>query len=141
MTSEVGSTSVHGAPTKVYRAMRKDHDGKPRCGSTGNLLGVRPGIDITPDQNGLVVAGIGGLSVTPDDPARLPLHVRPPRLGGKGNLPVFEISREHLGDVVAYRADPERPSKHGFVEPTRPMPLDRYQTALAATRQSWEELA
>ena len=82
------------------------------------MLGVRPGVDIPVDYTGLVASGQGGLSVTPDELARLPPHVRPARFGGKGKLPVFELSVRSLGERLAWRPDPDRPDRHGFVEPS-----------------------
>lgn len=103
--------------------MRKDEDGKPRCGAEGNLLGVRPGYDIQATNVGIVSEGAGGLSVTPDDPARLPPHVRPARLGGKGKLPVFEIPGQKLVEPLTYRPDRDRPDRHGFIEPAHSSPM------------------
>lgn len=128
-------------PATLYRAMRKDSAGKPLCGTEGNSLGVRPGVDVRANDAGLVTSGHGGLSVTPNDPARLPPHVRPTRLGGKGKLPVFGIPALGLGEELAYRSDPERPDRHGFIEPAIDMKLDEYQSALAATQNAWEEVA
>ncbi len=121
--------------------MCRDEAGLPLCGSTANMLGVRPGVDIHPDETGRVLSGQGGLSVTPDDPKLLPLHVRPPRYGGKGKLPVFELPTASLGTSLRYRPDPGRPDRHGFVEPGAPMPLGEYQAALAASRSAWKAVA
>ena len=51
-------------PTRLYRAMRKDESGHPRCGAQGNLLGARPRVDIYPDAANNVINGVGGMSVT-----------------------------------------------------------------------------
>jgi hypothetical protein len=124
-------------PARLFRAMREDDAGKPRCGTEANVLGVRPG-EIELDVQGLVAGGRGGLSVTPDDPQRLPPHVRPPKfLGGRGKLPVFELSIESLGAKLSYRPDPKRPTDHGFVEPGVQMQLADYNAALAATQSAW----
>ena len=129
------------APAKLFRAMRKDDEGKPRCGSESNMLGVRPGVDIQPNEAARVDGGQGGLSVTPDDPKLLPPHVRPTRFGGRGKLPVFELPMSSLEALLAYRPDPERPERHGFIEPGTPMHLNDFQSALAATREAWKEVA
>lgn len=50
MPLESEPTPVGAFPAKLYRAMRKDTDGQPRCGSEGNLLGVRTGVDIHPNR-------------------------------------------------------------------------------------------
>ncbi len=80
------------------------------------------------------------MSVTPDDPSRLPIHLRPIRLGGVGELPLYEIAIHALGVDLAYRADAKRPDKHGFVEPAATTQLETYQAALAATRLNWREV-
>ncbi|HWL85017.1 MAG TPA: hypothetical protein VNO21_04410 [Polyangiaceae bacterium] len=128
-------------PTTLFRAMRRNEGGKPLCGSAGSLLGVRAGIDITPDASGRVTRGHGGLSVTPNDPQKLPPHVRPPQFGGKGKLPIFQIRTSAIGLSLCYRADPGRPQQHGFIEPREPMLLNDYQSALGATQSEWKELA
>ncbi len=121
--------------------MRKDETGRPLRGAESNMLGVRPGADIHPDASSGVSGGRGGLSVTPDDPRLLPPHVRPPRFGGRGKLPVFALPMDCLGTSLAYRPDPERPERHGFVEPGELMDLGEYQAALGATQPSWREVA
>jgi hypothetical protein len=120
--------------------MRKDESGRPRCGAQGNLLGARPRVDIYPDAANNVTDGAGGMSVTPDDPAHLPPHVRPQRLGGIGKLPVFELETVRLGEKLTYRPDPERPDRHGFVEPRELMSFGEYQAALAFTQPDWKEM-
>ena len=126
-------------PSRLIRVMKKIADGKPSCGDTANTLGVRE-TDIPVDAERIVYPRTGGLSVTPDDPARLPIHVRLPRHGGRGRLPVFEIAFDALGNDLAYSPDPGRPRDHGFVEPSRAMRLTEYQTALHATRPMWMEI-
>lgn len=81
----------------------------------------------------------GGISVTPDDPARLPPHLRPLSLGGECGLPLFSIKRASLGRRLAYRPDPKRPTRHGMVEPAVSMAAGSYQDALAATSLAWTE--
>jgi hypothetical protein len=120
--------------------MRKDESGRPRCGAQGSLLGARSGRDIIPDASNLVGRGTGGMSVTPDDPKLLPPHARPERLGGLGKLPIFGLKTDRLGEALAYRADPDAPDRHGFVEPSRQMPFEDYQAALAGTQRDWCEV-
>ncbi|MSP62526.1 MAG: hypothetical protein EXR72_19780 [Myxococcales bacterium] len=60
------------------------------------MLGARVPIDIRP-QLGLVHPDKRGMSATPDDPARLPLHFRPLSLGRNGRVPVFKIALADLG--------------------------------------------
>jgi hypothetical protein len=80
------------------------------------------------------------MSVTPDDPARLPPHVRPPRHGGHGRLPIFELLSSNLGPSLMYRPDPNAPLRHGFVEPNKALAFDSYQKALYATQPNWTEV-
>ncbi len=127
-------------PTKLLRAMRKDAHSHPECGSRGNMLGVRVGVDIVPNEHGEVGAGLGGLSITPNDVKLMPPHVRPRSAGGLGNLPVFEIELTSIAGKLSYRADPKHPLSHGFVEPAHAMPVVDYQTALCTTATSWKEL-
>lgn len=105
--------TVAHAPTLLYRPMLRDDAGRPRCGDRANMLGARPVVDIPVQENGTVATGQGGMSVTPDDPAYLPPHVRPERLGGRGKLPVFVIAPSGLGSTLSYRPDPgpARPSR------------------------------
>ncbi len=118
--------------------MKQDEDGKPLCGARANELGVRPGVDITADANGQVHPATGGLSTTPDDPSLLPPHVRPPRLGGKGRLPVFVLDVECLGAKLTSRRDPKHQTRHAFIEPAASMALAALQTLLCAGRENWK---
>jgi hypothetical protein len=122
--------------------MRKNETGRPRVGSKREELGVRPGYDIPVNGDGTVTPRTGGMSITPDDPARLPPFLRPPRFGkgGFGILPVFVFDPIRLGSQLAYSADPKQAQRHGFVEPSQSMTIDAYQLALAATQIDWMEV-
>jgi hypothetical protein len=100
------------------------------------MLGARPGIDLLV-IDGMVGPGEGGISVSPDDPRRLPSFRRPPELDGTGRDPVFAIDEQDLGPDLIYRPDPRNPDGHGFIEPVRPMPFEVYQQALIATQSAW----
>jgi hypothetical protein len=102
------------------------------------MLGVRPGIDVRPDAHGQVHPG-GGMSVTPEDPKRLPLHLRPEALGGLGRLPVFHIDVGILGGCLKYVPSARKPTHHGQIEPAAPVPLATFQNELCATSGSWTE--
>ena len=81
------------------------------------------------------------MSVTPGDPKRLPPHLRPVWLGGRGMLPVFYLEVSRLGDDLGYRPDAKRPEHHGFIEPSRSMKLADYESLLASTAPRWKEIA
>lgn len=117
----------------VYRAMREDTNGGPMVGPTARTLGVRPGDDI-PVIAGRVKPGTGGMSVALDDPANLPNHRRPPRFGGTGKDPVWEITIDRLGvDLIFGQGRPT----HGLFEPAREMSIDEFQRALAVLAPMW----
>lgn len=129
----------------LFRSMRTDPHGLPLVAPSARGLGART--DREPDAfhrdierdptTGLVGPGTGGLSVAPGHPGHLPRHRRPSALGGEGDDPVFAIPVLALGPDLTYRPDPAHPTRHGFIEPSRSMPLDEYQAALAATRAGW----
>lgn len=81
-----------------------------------------------------VVSGGGGMSTAPDDPLHLVSYRRPRSLGGTGREPVWVINAADLGPDLTVRLDSPG---HAFVEPARPMTLQSFQQALAATRDRW----
>jgi len=87
--------------------MLKDETGGPVVGVLDNMLGARVGVDVRPDAAGNVQPAQGGISVTPEDPSRLPPHLRPIRLGGQCGLPLFKIDDGSLGRALAYLPSPE----------------------------------
>jgi hypothetical protein len=120
--------------------MREHASGFPEIGPNARALGVRPGIDlpaILPYE--IVQPGQGGLSVSPDDPMKLPYFRRPRGFQGTGKDPVWAINAAQLGPDLSYRPDPSHPG-HGFIEPIRSMTLDEYQGALVRTISFWEEV-
>jgi hypothetical protein len=121
----------------LFRCMRAVGD-HPAIGPTARTLGVRAGIDV-PVISGTVRPQQGGLSVTPDDPRRLPPFRRPAELGGTGKDPVFAIDENDLGPDLVYRPDPLDPGRHGFIEPARIMAFGKYELALAATQAAWRQ--
>lgn len=118
--------------------MKRDSDGMPLCGATANELGVRPGVDIKEDPEGLVHPKTGGLSTTPDDPGLLPPHVRPASYGGKGKLPVFVLEVAALDPQLSTRRDPKSPRRHAFIEPAATMALTALQAFFCSGRADWE---
>jgi hypothetical protein len=117
--------------------MKDDGEGRPACGPTGRTLGVRLEADILIREDGMVGPRTGGMSVALDDIRNLPIHRRPPKHGGIGPDPVWQIEDSDLPSVLVLRPDPDDPSRHGFVEPIEPMRLSDYQEALATSRGSW----
>jgi hypothetical protein len=142
----------------IWRVMKIDGD-KPQVGRGGTLLGVRVGTvgpgqrsDIDQDEEGLVHPGRGGMSISPNVDA-LPPHCLPRRLREKypdrfpqakgqdtlhcwclGEGP-FEAAP--VAERLSLRLDPDRPDRHGFVEPAATMTLQDYETALAVTQGHW----
>ena len=122
---------------ELFRGMREDVDGLPLVVESARGLGARNPIDIESDTEELVRPGAGGMSVSPDSPANLPRHRRPPSWGGTGLDDVWAISASELGERLVYRPDPDKPQAHGFIEPVDAMTFGEYRTALAGTRPRW----
>ena len=96
-----------------------------------------PRADVVPDPQGFIGTGVGGLSVTPDDPTGMNPLRKPRALGGIGKDPLFVLDSDRLGVGLRFRRDPDEPRAHAFVEPTDRVPLAAYQRELHATRPSW----
>jgi hypothetical protein len=131
--------------------MLADGDG-PRVGPASLALGVR----VPPDENADVAVGAdgmaeprtGGMSVAPAW-RLLPVHRIPrrlrakfPRAAGKNGIVLWRtgdgpFTEGPFADGLFFRPDPEKPTRHGFVEPAVQMPVDEYQVALGATRDRW----
>ena len=79
------------------------------------------------------------MSVTPDDPQKLPPQFRPEGLGGLGRLPVFSIRVLDFSVDLSIREDPKRPTYHAFVEPTERVLFASYQSALCASAPLWRK--
>ena len=123
----------------LFRSMSADRDGLPLVSGTAKGLGVRVNDDdpeIPYDEEGIVEPGTGGMSVTIDDPMRLPPWRRPPSFGGDSNVPLWVLDEDSLPEYLACRRDETDPY-HGLIEPARTMELADYQTALAETRSLW----
>ena len=130
---------------KVYRAMKKDDDGKPTVDQTATGLGVRPGTDINIDAAGNVLLDDNGMSVAPGW-RNLELHRIPKRLGtivsgsrgpnsthcfttgaGPFQRDPFAQGLELIPDIAI----------HAAVAPVAVVPLAQYEADLAATRPDW----
>jgi hypothetical protein len=132
---------------RMYRVMA-EMEGRPTVGSARDMLGVRPGVDITPDGNGVVHPGTRGMSVV-SCVCRLPPTLVPRGLHRDVNLRgVVGIRSKRLwcmgeGGFVSGRIGDEldlqvagRPG-HGCIVPVGVVPLQEFQDALAATRDQW----
>jgi hypothetical protein len=127
--------------TRLFRGMKKSGAGLPLCGVQSEMLGARVPQDVQPDEQGLVHPLFGGISVAPDDPRHLPPHRRPAALGGTSKHSVFELALLCLPKSLQFRRDPQKPLRHGFVEPSQSVALDVYQSELALTASLWKEMA
>ena len=120
----------------VFRAMREDPNGKPLTGRSARTLGVRiggPRIDI-PIRAGRVYPQTGGMSVTPDDPMRLPRSRRPRALGGVSHDPVFSLQVTDLPSSLTLRID--KPT-HALIEPSWCCLFEKFEQNLHDTKEKW----
>lgn len=127
-------------PRLLFRAMTADEDGLPVVGASARTLGARPRIDVKGDSSDVIDPASGGISVAFGSPTDLPMHRRPVAFGGTGSDPVYAIDVADLGADLGWRADPDGPSGHGFIEPVRRMTFNEYQEALWATRNRWRRV-
>jgi hypothetical protein len=125
---------------------------RPQVGPAALALGVRlppdEHADIAVGADGTVEPRTGGMSVAPAW-RLLPVHRIPrrlrakfPRAAGKNAISLWRMgagpfTEGPFADRLLFRPDPEKPSKHGFIEPAAQMPVDDYQGALAATQDQW----
>ncbi|MGC1549090.1 MAG: hypothetical protein WA777_11230 [Rhodanobacter sp.] len=121
--------------------MLADEYGKPLPGDEALQLGVRlqlvedDGNDIPKDESGNVHPDTGGMSVTADDPKKLPGHRRPLWLGGRSKRgQLFVIERRYVPNSLSLRKDDEY---HHLVEPMREMAFEEYVDELVSTRPHW----
>ncbi len=128
----------------IIRSMSADGN-KPTVGKVAKMLGVRPNYDIDVSPSGSVKPDTGGLSVAPDW-RRLPPFLIPRRLAnevgearGSNRLACFRLGAFPFSETMigeSLRLRPDSPD-HGTIEPSREMPIDEYQAALANTRHLW----
>jgi hypothetical protein len=136
----------------VYRAMVADGD-RPKVGPSALALGARVPPDEHPDivvgVEGMVEPRTGGMSVAPAwrllPVHRIPrrLRVKFPRAAGKNESFLWRMGDGPFNEgpfsaQLFFRPDPEKPNRHGLVEPATRMHADDYQAALARTRDQWE---
>jgi hypothetical protein len=84
----------------------------------------------------MVAPATGGMSVTVDDPYKLPRHRLPVRMGGEGRDPVFHLDLDQLPPTLEVRRDP-RAAYHAFVEPALRCAFADYQSDIQSTRAQW----
>lgn len=133
-------------------------DALPLVGTGPHMLGVRVPTedqpdtiaDVSPDGVGMVHPYGGGLSVARSTDDLLP-HLVPKRLknfvegaSGSSNRHVWSMGRGSFSEGgiahrLILRRKPERADGKvlGLVEPAAKMPLEEYQSALAATQLQW----
>jgi hypothetical protein len=122
-------------PRLYYRFMKSDLDRLPQIGESARELGVRPDRDIPVNSRGVVGPMTGGMSITADDPMKLPPHRRPASYDGTGRDPVFEIHGDSFGGSLSLRQD--GPPGHCLVEPLSFCRFEDYQAAIHTTRPFW----
>ena len=120
--------------------MIEDADGKPKVGPAAKKLGVR-GLE-NPDMQDvnvllptdLVMPGIGGMSVAPDDPFYLVAFLHTRSMGGNSPHPIWVIDESDLGSDLITVFDT---TQHRLICPVRPMTRMEFEAALASTRDRW----
>lgn len=127
--------SLIAMPRLYYRSMKSDLDRLPQIGESARELGVRPDRDIPVNSRGVVGPMTGGMSITADDPMKLPPHRRPASYDGTGRDPVFEIHGDSFGGSLSLRQD--GPPGHCLVEPLSFCRFEDYQAAIHTTRPFW----
>jgi hypothetical protein len=132
----------------IYRAMVEDKDGLPVLGLAAVKLGVRPGVDIVPDQQGMVhrphfrPGDANGLSCSPTI-QDLPPFAIPIEWGGSNpRTVVWRIEPTDLGAELVAQEDtaPQSKGRHISIGPSGAMPFDEYLRAVQATRSKWTKV-
>ena len=135
-------------------------NGKPKIGRSARLLGVRHGIDIDIEQMptgylneqgyllaeserefrgelvAVAVRNTKGMSVSLSIES-LPAFRRPTKFSGTGKDSLWQIDdRKIIGDLQAVQDSPT----HVSILPRATMSLERYEAALANTKNDWERV-
>lgn len=133
---------------RMFRSMLRDGD-RPMVGPSAKMLGVRvppaEKCDLSPDENGEVAPGTGGMSVAPNwrdlPDYRIPERLQHilPGARGKDNLSCWRMGNGpfepgFVADQLVLRPGA---TDHGMVEPDRRMLLASYILAIEATRDLW----
>ena len=128
----------------IYRSMRRDGD-IPLLGDSSSGLGVRCPGDVTLDDAGLAGPGRGGLSVGRNW-RNLPHFLIPLRLqhlvDGATGSDQKHCWRHGNGEFRSGEVAPNltlrvSSSTKGLVEPSAPVSLSDFKSAVSATRPDW----
>ena len=125
-----------------FRSMTPAADGLPTVGRSARSLGVRVPQDIRADADGNVWPGQGGMSVAPDSMWNVPNHRRPRSMERGSTGPAFDqvFALVSIQVGLAVRLDPDRPTKHAYVEPASVVPLEAFEDSIADTRPEWKRV-
>ena len=110
----------------------------PELGESSTRLGIRDR-DIPVVQNGLVMPVDQGLSIVPNNPTLL-LESHLSEDIRKEKVKVWGIYEQLLDSRLAYRPDPAKPLRHGFIAPAIPMPVALYRQLIDETQRQWSPL-
>jgi hypothetical protein len=117
---------------QVYRAIKRDPDDRPWVNhSVWRGLGVREGHDIHADDDGYVHPGTEGPTVF-DTPTRLLAFMRK-------KVSTWVLETDDLPTYLTCRQDDDD-EHHCFLEPSYSMELEDFKTAIAETRDLWQEI-
>ena len=79
------------------------------------------------------------MSVTLDNPRKMPRPRRPRSLGGEGRDPLFRMRSDRIPAELILRTDALRPQTlHACLTPARNCRFEEYQELLHGTRSNWE---
>ena len=118
--------------------MRSDADRLPHIGETARELGVQPDRDMPVDGRGFVKPITGSMSITADEPLKLPAHRRPGFYDRTGRDPIVEIAVECLATRLLLRQDGD--VSHFLVEPLPRCPFGDCQATIQSICPSWLHL-
>jgi hypothetical protein len=122
----------------LYRAMTAHRDGMPLFVRSSRGLSDVAHIPI--NGNATVDPSLGGISVSSGSPKNLPRHRRPPKHGGTGPDPIWELKSDELPPALVYRPDEQQSDTHGFLEPAETMSIWDFENGLLTTRRAWRRI-
>ncbi|HTI68551.1 MAG TPA: RHS repeat-associated core domain-containing protein [Candidatus Limnocylindria bacterium] len=103
----------------------------------GTYLGIRPK-DIPDIVDGLVKPTFQGLSVTPNNPSKLPPFAL--KKLAKGEIKVWAITEQMFDVKLGYVPDPTDPEGHGYVRPKILLPVGEYKRLIKESQMRWVSL-